>query len=231
MTLTGKDPHIIKESIPVRLLLYTEKSPHMNQIGLLQGRGTPDGKMSSHLSQDKVSIMVKLGTEETGDHHTIDLEGSHNHIFQEMKGILGHLGETEGHPFQAMNLTEGFLFHLIKEVEDLLGLMMQDPHSQGMNVIDPPFQGMSDIPGKIGMDGQGLEMIVSHLSSGLIRKQVNVKQIISPLSNSLARWMSKHINHQIKNQHKRKRGTDHHSLERSMTGHLSLKMSWTGLHS
>lgn len=156
MTLGGKDYHIIRESVPVRPLFQIEKSPHMNQIGLHQERGTPNGK---------VSIMMKPGTEETGDHHMIDMKGGQDHLFPEMKRILGleGLAETEGPPFQAMNVTGGFLSHLTNEIEGLLGLMIQDPHSQGMNVIDPPSQEMTDIPGMIGMDGQGMKMISSYL--------------------------------------------------------------------
>ena len=34
MTFTGEDPHIVKESLPVRPLLGIEQRPPMNHIGL-----------------------------------------------------------------------------------------------------------------------------------------------------------------------------------------------------
>ena len=89
----------------------------------------------------------------------ISMKEAQDHPSREMKGILG---EMEDHPFQVMNMIEGFLFHPMNKIEGLLGLMMQDHHSQGT----------SNIQGIIGMEGQGMEMLGSHLSSGLMNKQV-----------------------------------------------------------
>lgn len=133
MTLTGVDPHIIKESIPMRPLLGIEQRPPMNHIGLQLETGYPDGKENNHLwkemgghhFQEKVSIMIKRGTEESGDLHLIDMNGDRDHLFQEMKGIFGlHLpclGETEGLPFLLMNVKEGFLSCQMNKIEGPLG--------------------------------------------------------------------------------------------------------------
>ena len=69
--------------------------------------------------------MMRRGTEESGDLHLIDMKGDQDHLFQEMKGILGlylpGLGEIEGLTFLLMNVKEGFLSCQMNKTEGPLG--------------------------------------------------------------------------------------------------------------
>ena len=145
MTLSGIDPHIIRESILVQLLLGIGQRPPMKHIGLHPETGYPDGKesiylrkeMRGHHCQERVSIMMKSGTDKSGDLHSTDMKEDQDHLFQEMKGILGlhlpGLGVTEGFLSCKMNKTEGPLGWISK---------MQDPQSQGMTGTESlPFHG------------------------------------------------------------------------------------------
>jgi len=119
MTFTGIGPHIIRENMPVQPLLGIEKRPPMSHIGHHLETGYPDGKesnylrkeMGGHQCQERVSVMMKYGTEESGDLHLTGLKGDQDHLFQEMKVILGlwplGLGETEGFLCRQMNKIEG----------------------------------------------------------------------------------------------------------------------------
>ena len=67
MTLSGIDPHIIRENMPAQPLLGIGQRPPMSHIGHHPATGYPDGKESNYLRkemgghhfQERVSIMMK----------------------------------------------------------------------------------------------------------------------------------------------------------------------------
>jgi len=143
MTLSGRGTHIIRENMAVQPLLGIDQRPPRSHIGHHPETGYPDGKESSHLRkemgghhfQERVSVMKKGGTEESGDLHLTRMKGDQDHLFQEMKLCPLGLGETEGFLCCQMNKTEGPLGWISK---------MQDLQSQRMTGTESlPFQGLN----------------------------------------------------------------------------------------